>query len=207
MLARLLKFLKKHLPNSLFIKLRKGYYLLINTIHHHISEDEFKKILTDQLGIKKGAVVFIHSSVDKMFISFPFYNILPILKDLVGTEGTLVFPSSHIKIRAEDYLKNPNALFDINRTPTVRGILPEMARQDKDAYRSLHPTNSIVAIGKYAKELTQYHQDTIYPCGEKSPFYEITKYYGIIIGLGVSVDQLSFVHCVEDVMKKESPYN
>ena len=81
-----------------------------------------------------------------------------------------------------------------------------MARQEKNAYRSLHPTNSVVALGKYAKELTQYHQDTIYPCGEKSPFYEITKYNGIIIGLGVSVDRLSFVHSVEDVMKEEFPF-
>jgi aminoglycoside 3-N-acetyltransferase len=83
--------------------------------------------------------------------------------------------------------------------------LPEIARMEEDAFRSLHPTNSVVAIGKYARELTQYHQETIYPCGEKSPFYEITKYNGIIIGLGVSVDRLSFVHTVEDVMKEEFP--
>jgi aminoglycoside 3-N-acetyltransferase len=63
-----------------------------------------------------------------------------------------------------------------------------------------------VAIGRYADELTRYHQDTIYPCGEKSPFYEIIKYNGIIIGLGVSVDRLSFAHTVEDVMKDEFPF-
>lgn len=205
MITKLLLFLKKHLPKLFFIRLRKVYYFFLNNIHPRISENEFKKILTDKLGIKEGSVVFIHSSVDKMFLSFPFYNLLPILKDAVGPEGTLLFPCSHIKIRAEEFLKTPDAVFDVKRSVTIRGILPEMARQEKNAYRSLHPTNSVVAIGKYAKELTQYHQDTIYPCGEKSPFYEITKYYGIIIGLGVSVDRLSFVHSVEDVMKEEFP--
>jgi aminoglycoside 3-N-acetyltransferase len=206
MISKILQFLKTHLPKSLFLKLRTVYNLILNIFHPHISEAEFRLLLTEKLGIKKGSVVFIHSSVDKMFLGFSFYNLLPVLKDIVGSEGTLLFPCSHIKIRAEDFLQNPDAVFDIKRSVTVRGILPEIARQEKDAYRSLHPTNSVVAIGKYARELTQHHQDTIYPCGEKSPFYEITKFDGIIIGLGVSVDRLSFVHSVEDMMKEEFPF-
>jgi aminoglycoside 3-N-acetyltransferase len=206
MISKILQFLKDNIPRPLFLKLRKVYNFMLETLHPHISEDEFRSLLTEKLGIKKGSVVFIHSSVDRMFLGFPFYNLLPLLKDIVGPEGTLLFPNSHIKIRAEEYLQNPDAVFDIKRSVTIRGILPEMARQEEDAYRSLHPTNAVVAIGKYARELTQYHQDTIYPCGEKSPFYEITKYGGVIIGLGVSVDRLSFVHTVEDIMKENFPF-
>ena len=205
MIQKVLISLKNHLPKSLFIKLRKGYYLTLNRLHPRISESEFRQLLTDRLGVTKGSVVFIHSSVDKLFLGFPFYDILPILKDLVGPEGTLLFPSSHFNIRAEEYLNKSDAVFDVKRSVTVRGLLPEMARMDENACRSLHPTNSVVAIGRYAEELTRYHQDTIYPLGEKSPFYEMIKYGGIIIGLGISVDRLSFVHCVEDVMKEEFP--
>jgi aminoglycoside 3-N-acetyltransferase len=140
-----------------------------------------------------------------MFLGFSYLNILPLLKEIVGPEGTLLFPCSHIKVRAEEFLENSDVLFDVGRSVTVRGILPEIARQEDDAYRSLHPTNSVVAIGHLARILTMHHQDTIYPCGEKSPFFEITKYNGIIIGLGVSVDRLSFVHTIEDVMKEEFP--
>lgn len=206
MFANLLVFLKTYLPKPIFFKLRRVYFFLSNNLHPHISENEFKMILTEKLGIKKGSVVYIHSSIDKLYLKFPYYNVLPLLKDLVGKEGTLLFPNSHIKIRAEEFLKNPDAVFDVKRSVTVRGILAEMARQDENAIRSLHPTNSVVAIGKYAKKLTQFHHDTIYPCGEKSPFYEITKYNGIIVGLGVSVEFLSFVHSVEDVMKEEFPF-
>jgi aminoglycoside 3-N-acetyltransferase len=206
MITKLLLLLKKFLPKPIFLRLRKVYYFLLKYLHPHISENEFRMLLTDKLGINKGSVVFIHSSIDKMFIRFPYLNILPILREVVGPEGTLLFPCSHIKIRAEEFLANPDAVFDVKRSVTVRGILPEIARQENDAFRSLHPTNSVVAIGRYAEELTRYHHETIYPCGEKSPFYEIIKYNGIIIGLGVSVDRLSFAHTVEDVMKDEFPF-
>jgi len=196
---------KKLIPKPIFLRLRRAYYFILNKLHPHISEREFRSLLTDHLGIKYGSVVFIHSSIDKMFPGFPYLDILPILREVVGPEGTLLFPCSHIKTRAEEYLENPDAVFDVNRSVTGRGILPEIARQEDDAFRSLHPTNSVVALGKYARELIMHHQDTIYPCGEKSPFYEIIKYNGIIIGLGVSVDRLSFVHSVEDVMKEEFP--
>jgi len=205
MVQKVLISLKNHLPKTLFIRLRKGYYFALNRLHPRISESEFRHILTERLGVRKGSVVFIHSSVDKLFLSFPFYDLLQILKDLAGPEGTLLFPASHFNIRAEEYLNSPNAVFDVKRSVTVRGLLPEMARMDENACRSLHPTNSVVAIGRYAEELTQYHQDTVYPLGEKSPFYEMIKYGGIIIGLGISVDRLSFVHCVEDVMKEGFP--
>jgi len=205
MVQKVLISLKNHLPKTLFKRLRKGYYFTLNRLHPKITESEFRRFLTERLGVKKGSVVFIHSSVDKLFLGFPFYDLLPILKDLAGPEGTLLFPASHFNIRAEEYLNKSDALFDVKRSVTVRGLLPEMARMDESACRSLHPTNSVVAIGRYAEELTRYHHDTIYPLGEKSPFYEMIKYGCIIVGLGISVDRLSFVHCVEDVMKEEFP--
>ncbi|MCU0461921.1 MAG: AAC(3) family N-acetyltransferase [Bacteroidales bacterium] len=205
MAAEIIYTLKKKLPKSSFLKLRKIYNTLLERLHPRITEDEFRNLLTSELGIKSGSVVFIHSSVDKMFLGFSYLDILPMLREIVGSEGTLIFPCSHIKIRAEEYLENPEAVFDVKHSVTVRGILPEIARQEDDAFRSLHPTNSVVAIGKLARELTIHHHETIYPCGEKSPFFEITRYNGLIVGLGISVDRLSFVHSVEDVMKEEFP--
>jgi aminoglycoside 3-N-acetyltransferase len=205
MLSDILNFLKKHLPKKLFLRLRKVYYFLLSNFHPRISETEFRDIVTNKLGVKKGSVVFIHSSVDNMFLDFPFYDLLPLLKEAAGKEGTLVFPSSHIKVRAEEYLNKADAVFDVLRSVTIRGILPEMARMDEDAIRSLHPTNSVVAIGRLAEELVSGHENTIYPCGEGTPFFELTNHEGIIIGLGVDVDHLSFVHSVEDVMKETFP--
>ena len=45
----------------------------------------------------------------------------------------------------------------------------------------------------------------IYPCGIRSPYYKITEYDGIIIGIGVTVKMASFVHCIEDIYPDEFP--
>ena len=121
------------------------------------------------------------------------------LIEIVGEEGTLIFPAWHFNYRAEDYL-NKDLIFDLKRSPSAMGLLSELARRNKMAYRSVHPTTSIVAIGKYAKELTEEHQNSIYPCGEKSPYYKMMKYNAKIIGLGVTSHFVSFLHCPEDVV-------
>ena len=59
MINKLLRYLKKHLPKSIFIRLRKSYYFILKKVHPQISEKELRTILTDKLGIKKGSVVFI----------------------------------------------------------------------------------------------------------------------------------------------------
>ncbi|MGP8216869.1 MAG: AAC(3) family N-acetyltransferase [Bacteroidia bacterium] len=198
------KILLKILSPAGFKNARKWYHKVKNIWYPKQSEDDFRKIITQELGVKKGSVVFVHSSVSNLNLGFPFFRILPILLEIVGEEGTLVFPCWHFDYRAEDYLKK-DELFDVLKSPTVMGVLPEFARRYKNAYRSLHPTSSVVAIGKYAQELTKDHINSEYPGDEHSPFYKIMNYNGIIIGIGVSTYNLSFVHCIEDVMKNKFP--
>jgi aminoglycoside 3-N-acetyltransferase len=198
------KILLRFLSPEHFQKARKLYHNIKSKVYPKLTEESFRKILTEDLGLKKGSVVFIHSAVDNLNLGFPFYRILPILLDIVGEEGTLAFPCWHFNYRAEDYLKK-NEIFDVKKSPSVMGILPELARRMKNAKRSLHPLNSVVAVGKYADELTKDHISTEFPSDENSPFYRIMNYNGIIIGLGVSTYNLSFVHCIEETMKEKFP--
>jgi aminoglycoside 3-N-acetyltransferase len=198
------KLVFKILPVGTFISLRKLYRKGLKTIYKPLSEEEFKYILVDRIGIQKGSVVFIHSSVDALNIDFPVYHLLGILLDTVGENGTLVFPAWHFTYRAEDYLKK-GLIFDVQRSPSVLGLLSELARRHPDAERSIHPFNSIVAIGKHAQEIIGEHGNSIYPCDEASPYYKITKFDGIIAGIGVDTNFISFVHCPEDVLKKQFP--
>lgn len=87
------------------------------------------------------------------------------------------------------------------------GILSEIARRHPNAIRSLHPTKSVVAIGKNAQELTSTHHLDIYPYGKESPYYKINNYNGKIIGFGVSTKNLSCVHCADDFLKERFPYS
>jgi hypothetical protein len=85
------------------------------------------------------------------------------------------------------------------------GLLSEIARRYPGALRSAHPTHSVVAIGRHARELIESHEHSIYPCDANSPYYKIVEFDGIIIGLGVTTRQLSFVHCVEDNLRHRFP--
>ena len=194
----------KVFPPEVFIRLRKMYRCGLKKWYAPLSEKEFRKVLTQELLIKEGSIVFIHSSVDNLNISFDTLRLLEILLETVGKSGTLVFPCWHFTYRAEDYLKS-GKLFDVRRSPSALGMLSEMARRYPGAHRSLHPTNSIFAIGKHAAEITGEHHLDIYPCGEKSPYYLAMKLGGIIAGIGVNTNFMSFVHCPEDILKAQFP--
>ena len=170
---------------------------------HRLTQDEVYSVLKDKAELKKGDVAFIHSSVDYLNIDFPFYNIIPMLLDIVGEEGTILFPT-YPKLTSYKFLKS-GQIFDVRRTPTYTGLINEFARRYKGAVRSLHPTKSCVAIGKYAEDLTNTHQNSPYPYSDQSPYFKITHYDGKIIGIGVDRTFISFVHCIDDALKEKFP--
>jgi len=198
-------FIYKYFPVSVFKFIRKQYYTINRRIYPPMDKDEFWRLLTEKLGIEKGMVVYIHSSVDKLNVNFSAFELLELLIKAVGKEGTLLFPCWHYKGRAEDFLSQTGAVFNVKKSPTVMGLLPELARRHKNAFRSLHPTASTVALGKLAEEFTKEHHFDLYPNGEKSPLYKIIHHNGKIIGLGEKTVSLSFVHVVEDIMKEKFP--
>jgi aminoglycoside 3-N-acetyltransferase len=169
------------------------------------SENDFYRILTEDLGIQKGNVVFFHSSAEKLRPSFPLHHVLTILLDVVGAEGTLLTPSYPRQLSSE-FLKS-DLTFDVRRTPSYMGVISELLRRKSGSIRSLHPTKSVCAIGSHAYELTNTHQNSPYPYDSCSPYYKIMKHGGTIVSLGVSPLRISCVHCVEDALKDKFPIN
>jgi aminoglycoside 3-N-acetyltransferase len=170
-----------------------------------LSESEFTEILTGDLRLQKGEVVLVHSSLDQLNLDFPFYRILTLLRNVIGPDGTMLFPTyPNHRISSYEYLLQGRT-FDVRRTPSYAGLLTEFARKQPDAVRSLHPTKSVCAIGPRARELTSTHQNSRYPYDSCSPFYKLTEHHGKIVGLGVWTSRLSFAYCIDDAMKKEFP--
>jgi len=202
---RIADILYRIIPNQWFACLSKQYYKLLKKWHTQINENQFQELLETKLEIKKGDTVAVHSSVNKLNINFSVYNLLNILLEVVGDEGTLLFPNWHYTGRAEHYLKNPNSVFNVNNSPSMLGILSELARRHPKAYRSCHPTAAVCAIGKHAEVLLDSHHLDIYPCGKESPWYKMLKYNPKIVGIGEKVVSLSFIHCVEEVCYDQFP--
>ena len=170
-----------------------------------LSKKEFTELLINDLNIKTGDCLFIHSSMRRLYLNFPKKDLLSILQELVGKEGTLIFPCWQFNIRAEDYINENDIIFSQLESPSAMGKLSDVLRSEKNAFRSFHPTNSVISIGKHAKEITTGHENDIYPCGESSPFFKMMKFNAKVIGIGVTVDNLTFVHVIEDTMKERFP--
>lgn len=168
-----------------------------------LSSAELRQVLTEDLGIAAGDVVFVHSSLDALNVDFPSTSILAMLLEVIGPEGTILVPT-YPKLGSYAFLKS-GEVFDVRKTPSYMGLLTELARRNKNAVRSLHPTKSVVAIGKHAKELTATHHLSSYPYSWQSPYAKIRDYNGKIVGIGVPSQKISCVHCVEDEMGDAFP--
>ncbi len=170
-----------------------------------MSEKELIKILTNKLDIQQGDTVLVHSSTDILNLEIPVNRLLKVLKEIVGDEGTTIYPT-YPKSSSYDFLKN-NELFNVKRTPSYTGMLTELARRDPSAIRSIHPTKSVCALGPNAKKITDTHHLSLYPYDKKSPYYKIMNFDTKIIGLGVTSSICTYLHSVEDELEDKFPVN
>lgn len=170
-----------------------------------LSEEDFREILTGQLSLRTNDVVYVHSSVDRLHLGFPFYRVLSLMREVVGRGGTVLFPTyPNLRISSYEYLLR-GEVFDVRRTPSYTGLLNEFARRQPGALRSLHPTKSVCALGPLARELTATHQLSPYPYDTCSPYYKLIECGAKIVGLGVSTRNLSFVYCTDDALRDSFP--
>jgi aminoglycoside 3-N-acetyltransferase len=170
-----------------------------------LSENDFRKILRAELGLADGDLVYVHSGMDGLNLDFPFYRILFLIQEIIGKDGTVIFPTyPNHHISSYEWLKQGN-VFDVRKTLSYTGILTEFARRQRRAARSLHPTKSVCAIGPAARELTATHHLSPYPYDTGSPYHKLIDGGGKIVGLGVTTNYLSFIYCVDDALKEKFP--
>jgi hypothetical protein len=182
------------------VRKRKKFIQSLNST----TESDIMKLLSGPLGIRKNDTVMVHSSMDVLKIDFSPLRLLDMLREIVGKEGLLLFPSYPI-ISASRFMKKGKA-FDVKKTPTTAGLLAELARRSNGALRSLHPTKSVCAIGKNAREIVSGHEKCEYPFDEMSPYGKFVKLNGKVIGLGLySYECLMIMHCIQGVLGEAFP--
>jgi aminoglycoside N3'-acetyltransferase len=201
------KSARRLLPKQLY-GAGRNYYRRVKKWQYNrlplLTEADMWQILVQDLGLRPGMIVFVHCSLDYMRLDFPFYRILGLLRQAIGETGTLIFPSTHLSERPEDWLVR-DQVFDCCKTPTTMGLIAEFARRQPGALRSAHPTHSVAALGPQALALVQEHGASIYPCGPLSPYGKLAEYEARIVGLGVGTETMTFVHCVEDINPEGFP--
>lgn len=132
-------------------------------------------------GIREGCPVLIHTSLSALgHVDGGADTVIDALLDAVGPEGTLVIPTlSYLYTNAD------STNFDVAKTPTNLGTIPETFRLRPGVARSMHPTHSCAALGPQTLALLGEHRHDRSPVGENSPFRKVRDLEGQVAFLGV----------------------
>jgi len=143
----------------------------------------------EELGLRSGDTVVVHSSLSSFGqVEGGAQIVVDALLDVLGDEGTLVFPTFNYQ---------PD-VFDPDDTPSVTGAISETVRKRPDAVRSLHPTHSVAAIGRLAQVITEGHERTE-PFGRGSALFKVLQAGGKILHLGTTHTTNSMIHVGEEL--------
>jgi aminoglycoside 3-N-acetyltransferase len=153
-----------------------------------------------QVGVRPGGILLVHSSLSSMgHVPDGPETVIRGLQNALGPEGTLLLPAlsyEHVGPHAR--------LFDVRRTPSNVGAIPEHFRTRPGTQRSVCPTHSVCGVGARAAELLGEHHLDETPCGAHSPFRRLRDLSGQILFLGCGLRPNTSMHAIEELV--EPPY-
>lgn len=170
--------------------------------------DSFKNGLKS-IGIKKGDIILVHSSMDGLAsMGVNEEKIIDFLIALVGTEGTVVFPTypiySLMKKKGNKYGGKP--FYDPQKTLPWTGLLPISFLTYPNVRRSLFPHNTLAALGVNADEMMNDNLRSIYSQDQYSPWQYLIDHNAKILYLGIKAHTCcTIVHYAEDVLGNQYP--
>lgn len=152
------------------------------------------------LGVRRGGVLLVHSSLSAMgYVPGGAETAIQGLLQVLGPGGTLLMPALSYEIVTPE-----NPIFDVRRTPSNVGAVPEFFRTRPGTRRSVHPTHSVCGVGPLAEALLGEHILDATPCGPHSPFRRLRDVGGQILMLGCGLEPNTSMHGIEELV--EPPY-
>lgn len=157
-----------------------------------------------EMGMKKGSVVCIHSSMKE------FYNyqgtaeeLIQCIMDVITKEGTLIMPTFPAKILADQ----PGYVFDVDNDKTGAGYLAETFRKTDGVIRSINVQHAVSVWGNHAEWLIKDHHKCRDCWDKNSPWQRMMELNALVFNLGMPHAYIgTFHHCVESVLQFEHPY-
>lgn len=108
-------------------------------------------------------------------------------------EGLLVFPT-----HTWSYIDKDNPKYFVDKSQSCVGILTELFRKRSGVVRSLHPTHSVAALGRDAKDFVAGDEQWDTPCARDSAWGKLLDRKAQIMLLGVDLRRNTFIHGVEE---------
>lgn len=167
-----------------------------------------------KIGVKKGSLIMVHSSIRGISSKNHLKVANQILKDilnLVGKEGTVVMPTHPYYKDDPGFMNDKSDLlltYDPDKLPARVGLLNELFRRQSNTKRSMHPLSSQSATGPLADELlmNNLNNNKPLPHGIYSGYHRFCKFNGIVISLGVPLaNRMTIFHVAEEIRDEEWP--
>lgn len=160
-----------------------------------LNKDLLKKEFA-AMGIHAGMNLMVHSSLSRLgYVEGGADAVLDALMELITEEGTLMLPSFN-----HDDCYHQGELFDVRKTRTTNGLIPDTFWRREGVLRSNSPTHAFAAWGKNAEKYLLNHENVI-TMGEGSPLDLLMQDGGYCLLLGVGYHSNTFHHCVEMLEK------
>ena len=157
-------------------------------------KDEVSDLLLG-FGIKNSDTVLMHTSLKAIG------NIEEGLDAFIDgfieylSDGTYIIPTHTWANVNED-----NPVFDVRTTQPCIGLLPTVAVKRADGVRSLHPTHSVVAFGKRAKEYVRGEEKCTSPAPPFGAWARLIDENAKILLVGVGLNRNTFIHAVDEIL-------
>lgn len=190
----------KEIFRSLKRKKHQTYLLKQQQAGKGISKEELRESLLNA-GINVGDRLMVHASLSKMgYIEGGPETVVEALKEIIGSQGVLLMPTSPIARLQLDYVKK-NPVFDVMRTPSAMGKISEVFRNSDAVMRSYHPTEPVAAWGENAYDFIKDHTLKNTPYHWDSPYGKLMQHGGKILYIGVTLDNAgTHLHTLEDAL-------
>lgn len=203
-LKYLVKFFLCYSPNFL-----KAFIMKLNKIHEKkcivermyrtkVSKDDVHKLL---LQISITGDVMLHTSKVNIGDIEGGTEFLAneIMSKLDLSKQTLLVSALPYRGAFADYLEKTH-VFNVKSSPIAMGSINRYIASMPNAIRSLHPTHSVVALGKNAAYYVNEHSKDLTPFGEHSPYYKLIINDGQVLLFGATLNNLTCVCAVEDML-------
>lgn len=165
-----------------------------------MDEREAQKRITEDLlssGLRRGGDVLVHSSLCSMgHVPGGAETVTRGLLEALGSDGTLLMPAL-----SYEYVDAAQPVFDVRRTRSCVGTIPEYFRTRPGTIRSVHPTHSVCGIGAQAERILREHHLDDTPCGAHSPYRVLRDRGGQVLFLGCGLRPNTSMHGVEELAR------
>jgi aminoglycoside 3-N-acetyltransferase len=145
------------------------------------------------LGIDGNGTLLVHSSMKSIGqVEGGAETVLDSLSEYMKN-GLLVFPT-----HTWSYINADNPRFHVNESPSCVGLLTELFWKLPGVVRSWHPTHSVAAMGKRAREFVGGNEKFDTPCARESSWGKLLDQKATILLIGVGLTRCTYIHGVEE---------